>query len=609
MMLDGASVYGHPPRERAAETASSALIWPLLWMGFAVVWLLACGAQPAERVALDLTLLASVGDDGAYVVRRDGSAGPRWVHSGNGPVEVLVRPPGAAELRFGLAPEVSADRVEVVAESDHGSRRLVLESRGDGEWAADLSPFAAEPLRLRFHNRDTSPLEWRRPRIEGRAELPAPPLLAADARPPQPPINVLVYVVDTLRFDRLSAYGYERDTSPRLDELAARGTLFANAYAPGASTGPSVSGLFASRHPSELRAFLKPSGGAALTLAEAFSAAGYATAAFQANFFLSKPLGFGRGFDLYYVSRARREGRWRPLRAEKLHARVMQWLDARPAQPFFLFVQSMDVHEYQPLSPFRERFSRDGEPLRWLTDEEFMAMLDGEEGEITRLGDLYDATVAYNDHEIGRLLDALRERGLHDRTAVLVTADHGEPLGQRGHYMHGQSLHEEIVHVPLILYLPWQAGGRQVETVVSLLDVAPTLLDLAGVPVPVDFQGSSWLEARPAGEAPAVLGARVPLKFANLIETPAAWYMRQGPWKLMMDLERVRLFHLPSDPGEEHDVHQENPVQAAYLASQLSRHSPAFQKDWRKPPSLEEGLTAEEREQVEEALRALGYAR
>jgi arylsulfatase A-like enzyme len=269
----------------------------------------------------------------------------------------------------------------------------------------------------------------------------------------------------------------------------------------------------------------------------------------------------------------------------------------------------MDVHEYQPPSPFRERFSRDGKPLRWITDEEFMALLDGDEDGIPRLGDLYDATVAYNDHEIGRLLDALRERGLNDRTAVLVTADHGEPLGQRGHYMHGQSLHEEVVHVPVILYLPWQDGGRRVENVVSLLDVAPTLLDLAGVPVPVDFQGSSWLEALPADEAPAALGARVALEFTNRSEAPVAWYVRQGPWKLMMDLERVRLFHLPSDPGEERDVQREHPIQAAYLASHLASHSPAFQKDWRKPPPLEAGLTAEEREQLEEALRTLGYAR
>ena len=608
-MPDSVSVYGHAPRQRAAEAGGPGLIGPLLWVGFAVGWLLACGAQPAERVTLDLTLLASGGDDRAYVARRDGTGGPRWVHSGNDPVGVLVRPSGAAELRFGLAPEASADRVEVVAESDRGSRRLVLEARGDGEWAADLSPFAGEPLRLRFRKRDASLLEWRRPRIEGRAEQAAPPVLAADARPPRPPINVLLYVVDTLRRDRLSAYGYERNTSPHLDELAARGTLFANAYAPSASTGPSLSALFASRHPSEFSAFLKPSGGVAVTLAEAFSAAGYATAAFQANFFLSKPLGFGRGFDLYHVTRERREGRWRPLRAEQLHARVVEWLDTRPVQPFFLFVQSMDVHEYQPPSPFRERFGRDGEPLRWLTDEEFMAILDGDESGIARLGDLYDASVACNDHEIGRLLDALRERGLHDRTAVLVTADHGEPLGQRGHYMHGQSLHEEIVHVPLILYLPWQDGGRRVETVVSLLDVAPTLLGLAGVPVPVDFQGNNWLEARPAGGAPAVLGARVPLKFANRIEAPVAWYLRQGPWKLMMDSKRLRLFHLPSDPGEEHDVRRDHPVQAAYLASQLVRYSPAFQKGWRKPPSLEEVLTAEEREQVEEALQALGYAR
>lgn len=444
-------------------------------------------------------------------------------------------------------------------------------------------------------------------------------VLSAPPRPDGPPPNVLLYVVDTLRADHLSLYGYERETSPRLEELAERSFVFESAYAPGPHTIPSITSLFSSRYPSALGGRLAPDGAARRTLAEAFREAGYDTAAFQANLLLFASHGYARGFDPYRI--VRNDDAPGPGQADagRLHAEALEWLRAREGGPFFLYIQSMDVHyPYDPPGSWAERFQP---PDARTPQEQVVAHLPPDERAKAReeVEDMppetlqwlvwnnpnrYDACIAYADHEIGELLDALREDGLDRRTIVAVTADHGEPLGQRGVLEHGLSLHEELVRVPLVLHIPWQSEARRVPEIVSLRDLGPTLLDLAGVPVPESFAGQSWTRPRDAQAPPLAIGERLDLHTSR----PLAWYARQGPWKLILDGDGSRLYHLPSDPGEEKDVGSQHPEVAARLEDEIRRRSPAFAGSAAEPVPLDEGLSPEERRKLEEALRALGYA-
>lgn len=522
-------------------------------------------------------------------------------------LELFFWPPAASRLVLEGGATDGALRVSAAAE---GGAELEADLGGGAPWQVPLDRVAERPVRLRLANRSDRPRRWRRPRL--RADLrPAPPILASTPSADEPPPDVLLYVVDTLRADRLSLYGYGRPTSPELEELARRSHVFERAYAPGPHTVPSITSLFASRYPSELSGRLSPGGPARRTLAEAFREAGYRTAAFQANPLLFRSHGYARGFETYRTVRGHGS---RLARAEALHERVWKWLRSRPDGPFFLYVQSMDAHfPYDPPPEYARRF---GAPdpaagrdalLEGLTPEQRRAVR-GVPTEVLRRSmwaspDRYDAAVAYADAEIGALLDRLREAGLDGRTVVAVTADHGEPLGQRGELRHGLSLHEELVHVPLILRLPGQREPRRLDEVVSLLDLGPTLLDLAGVPIPESFEGRSWLRPRDPGSPPLAVGAR--LEFRT--NRPLGWFVRQGPWKLLLDADGAELFHLASDPLETTDVSERHPIAAGYLETELRRRSPAFARASPEPVALDEGLSEEERRKLDEALRALGY--
>jgi arylsulfatase A-like enzyme len=210
---------------------------------------------------------------------------------------------------------------------------------------------------------------------------------------------------------------------------------------------------------------------------------------------------------------------------------------------------------------------------------------------------LYDASVAYADHEIGALVAALEELPGGGRTVVVVTSDHGEPLGQRGDVYHGHSLYEELVHVPLLMLFPWRPEPARVEAIVGLGDLAPTLLDLAGLPVPDEFTGRSLLRPTDVLHPPSAVGSK----------DAEAWYIREGRWKLLLDLEDTRLFDLSADPLETRDVSDRHPVTTEYLTSRLMERTPALLDEWQAPAPMESGLDAAERESLEEALRALGY--
>ena len=438
-------------------------------------------------------------------------------------------------------------------------------------------------------------------------------LLGAGCAPEPPaPANLLLVSLDTTRADHLSAYGYARDTTPVLRELAAAGTRFAQAYAAAATTAPSHATLFTSLYPLAHGIVrngleLRP---AELTLAEILRERGYATAAFVSSFVLDARFGFAQGFELYDDDfdpgqasfPAGHEWRDQEIpggfdrRADETTRRTVEWLATGrdPARPFFLFVHYFDPHApMSPPEPYAARFAPEpGAPRLDLR--------------ISR----YDGEIAFVDEQIGALLDALARAGLDERTLVAVTADHGEGLLQHGQMAHGVHLYDEAVRVPLLLRWPGVVpAGRVVETPVALVDLAPTLLELLGVPAQErGFQGGSLARALAEG------GALDPERPVHLQrrhydgeQVGDEWVegdlygVRQGRWKYLEsgDGSRRELYDLAEDPGETVNLEASHPAEARRLAAGIARWKAASRRGGEAPKDL----TGSERE----GLRALGY--
>jgi arylsulfatase A-like enzyme/Tfp pilus assembly protein PilF len=299
----------------------------------------------------------------------------------------------------------------------------------------------------------------------------APPNTAASPRP-----NIVLITLDTTRADRMGFLGSERGLTPNLDEFARRGVVFARAYAQVPLTTPSHATILTGTYPrfNHVNYMGDPLGKALPFLPEILRRNGYRTAAFVGALVLDPRKlapGFERGFDIYDAGFHRRRGsedRYRSLerRGEEVVNRALAWLSRQPAGPFFLWVHLYDPHDpYSPPEPYKTRYQ--AEP--------------------------YDGEIAYTDSAVGRLLTGLRTRGLFDGALIAVMADHGEAFGEHGENHHGIFLYDETIHVPLLFKLPGQHSSRKVETGVALVDVAPTILQAAHLPIPSVMQGESLL--------------------------------------------------------------------------------------------------------------------
>lgn len=299
----------------------------------------------------------------------------------------------------------------------------------------------------------------------------APPNTDASPSP-----NIVLITLDTTRADRMGFLGSERGLTPNLDELARRGVVFSRAYAQVPLTTPSHATILTGTYPAfnHVNYMGDPLGKALPFLPEILHRNGYRTAAFVGALVLDPRKlapGFERGFGIYDAGFHRRRGsedRYRSLerRGEEVVNRALAWLSKQPAGPFFLWVHLYDPHDpYSPPEPYQTRYQ--AEP--------------------------YDGEIAYTDSVVGRLITGLRARGLFDGALLAVMADHGEAFGEHGENHHGIFLYDETIHVPLLFKLPGQHSPRKVETGVGLVDVAPTILQAAHLPVPPVMQGESLL--------------------------------------------------------------------------------------------------------------------
>jgi arylsulfatase A-like enzyme len=311
--------------------------------------------------------------------------------------------------------------------------------------------------------------------------------------------------VDTLRADRLGAYGFHLATSPAIDRLAAQGVVFERAISGASFTSASHASIMTSRYTRE-HTIGYENGGTRLegitTVAEIFNEEGYQTAAFVGNIFLDRISGLDRGFEIYDdelpSAELNRKFSFERI-AEQTTDRALLWLKNRDSRPFFLWVHYQDPHgPYTPPPEYKGRFQPefrpDERPLPVL--KEVMGLngipsyqeLDG-----VRRPSIYETRyaeeIAYADHWIGELISHVDAVASDAETIVVLTADHGESLGEGGRYFsHGSSTAPDQAHIPLILRAPGLPEGRRTE-IVHHVDVMPTLLDLVGFETPADTSG------------------------------------------------------------------------------------------------------------------------
>ncbi len=428
--------------------------------------------------------------------------------------------------------------------------------------------------------------------------------------------SVLLITLDTTRADHCSAYGYARPTTPRLDALARSGARFEAAYAPTASTGPSHSSMFTGLLPlwhgvMKNGQVLPPE---RTTLAERLHAAGYRTAAVVSSFAVDHRFGLDQGFDSY-DDRFSGQGAtvhqetWehnvvgKPFdrRADETRGRAVEWLRSQgylePRQkrdegpPFFLWVHFFDPHSpYDPPPAHAALFPPLGP------------------GDVETRVAAYDAEIHFADEEMGRLLDALDAAGRLDRTLVVVAGDHGEGLMQHGHMEHGIFIYEEAVRVPLVVR---GAAGRPLASTISspveLVDLTPTILDLAGLSAPAGpLQGRS-LAGVLRDQAPADPGREIFLQRrryddrlpGGVMVKGDKYGLRAGRWKYIeaRDEGTYELFDLAADPQESRNLRASSPDQAALMSRRLEAWTS------RAPAIAPMAVRPEDAEQ----LRALGY--
>jgi arylsulfatase A-like enzyme len=447
--------------------------------------------------------------------------------------------------------------------------------------------------------------------------------------------NVVLVTVDSLRADHVGWYGYGRETTPVVDELADDGLSF-DCFANANWTRASFPSIVTSTYPLECGGF-EYLADERTTVGEAIQRDGPTTAAFHSNLWLSRDYNYERGFDHFYDSKSDpsllarlrtylklnldHDGLiYRTLQtlydvteektgvdvgqtykdAETITDEALDWLSGVD-DPFFCWVHYMDVHHpYVPHDDAAEALGidldiseREAVQLRRKMLEEPDTVTDAE---FQTLLDLYDAEIRYTDAQIGRLKEAVDARFGTDETAFVVTADHGEEFLEHGRFSHNDGMYDEVLSVPLVLSGGCvDADGHQ-EGLVELLDIAPTCCDLAGVSVPDEYRGRSVLDTSGSGTDTTIISETTSgeeFKFA----------IRTREWKYIWDRDSgvTELYDLTADPEEQDNVVDEREDVAAEFREQLESHIDDIRATNTDLPDVEMDTETEER------LQNLGY--
>ncbi len=537
--------------------------------------------SPAELLVGEASSRSLVVPDGwslGYAIEVPEGARLRGRLRGTGNLEVVAVRDGAPETRIGS----------------------ITAAEGGAEVDLSLGSVAGEIVRLDLRASGGAP------------RFTTPAIVTLDGAParPRPHLrNVLVYLTDTLRADKLRPYRADtRVRTPRLDAWVEHASVMVHGHSQENWTKPSVttllSGLFPWEHHATTEEAIVP---AAVDLAsERFLREGFHTGAFIANGFCSDRFGFRQGWSTFrnYIREGLR------TQAEFVAHDVLDWLDQRPQEvPFFLYVHTIDPHvPYLP--PAAELALYDPDPYTGIVDfnrdRELLERV--KSGSITlnerdraHLEALYDGEITYHDTHFGAIMEGLERRGLADDTIVVFTADHGEEFYDHGSVGHGHSVYEELIHVPLIVRIPGVTDGAQrIDDVVGLVDVLPTIYEALGRPVPDDLSGDSFL--------PLLLGESSDAPRASVTGFMEGWRaLDVGRLKLIQRTERTSmLFDTISDPGETRDLAAERPIALRYARGLLGLVLAGVERATHRREIAAESLHIDPT--TREQLEQLGYA-
>lgn len=409
-------------------------------------------------------------------------------------------------------------------------------------------------------------------------------LVAWSQKPATAHPNVVLITLDTTRADRMGFLGSDRGLTPNLDNLSRHATVFSHAYAQVPLTTPSHAAILTGTYPqfSHIDYMGDRLGKDLPYLPDILRRNGYRTAAFVGALVLEpKKLapGFERGFDVYDAGFHRRgssEDRYRSTerRGEEVVKRALAWLNRRPAGPFFLWVHLYDPHDpYSPPEPYRTRYK--SQP--------------------------YDGEIAYTDSVVGKLIAGLRAKKLLDSALVAIMADHGEAFGEHGEEHHGIFLYDETIHVPLLMKTPGQQSGKNVETPVGLVDVAPTILRAIHLPIPAAVQGRSLVNTLKA--PPGVKIEPFPIYSESGYGRLSFGWSKLQAWRtaryLYIEAPARELYDMSADPLAEHNLAATSKPIADTTAAQVAE----FYKKTAGTPAERKKL---DWQQIE-SLHALGY--
>ncbi len=466
--------------------------------------------------------------------------------------------------------------------------------------------------------------------------------------------NILFIVVDTLRADSLSCYGYEKIKTPNIDSLAHNGVLFEHAISQAPWTLPSMASLFTSFYPSvhngEKRRTSKtpniPStsyskiNGNITWLPEILKNAGYQAQAFIVNPVLAQSFGFSKGYDEFFnlmypstddKSKKRRAFLWTYLLGTEIISenvfyktfvaknenttitqRTINWLEASKQKPFFLWVHYLDPHfPYERDKIYNLASSYNGR----LKDEGFVRTLDkffiwlGKYNLTTAdknyLKLIYDEEIMFVDEEIGLILKKLKELGIDNNTLIVLTSDHGEEFWEHNYYEHGHSLYQELVHVPMIFYYPKKfPKGLKITSQVRSIDVMPTILEMLSIRHDLNMQGESLL--------PLIAGEETKDRVAfseSLLYYVERKSIRDGKYSFIFfpDYNKMELYNIQEDPLELNNIVLQNPRLALEFKNKILN----WQKDCNEIKEslvhVDSSKDVEFNDDAKQRLKSLGY--
>jgi len=454
------------------------------------------------------------------------------------------------------------------------------------------------------------------------------PQSTRDPGPPAQP-NVLLITLDTVRARVLSSYGNPKPSSPNVDRLASEGIRFTNVFATDHWTLPTHASLLTGEYPSDHHATSETNmlPRAADTLPERLRRVGYKTAAFVSNAWVSRRRGFAQGFHSYNES-------WRGAQTRDTHTldretvrAAKEWLAKtvkRRETPFFMFINLNGAHlPYVPEPLVLIELTTESRPVervkRLKQVKGMWRYLGGtvklDEFDFQIMREMYEAEVAMVDALVGELVEALRVHELLDDTLIIVTADHGENIGDHGRIDHTLSMHETTLHIPLVMrYSPRFAAGTVDDRLVSQVDVAPTILDIAGLAERYpEMVGRSLVNPDRLDRAFIIAENDRPINGIDVIGRLAPSFdtttidnrvrvLRTNSHKLIWTTDGdTQLFDIVADPGEENDISESQAELRDQLLAQLI--------EWMAERRVEEDpevFESEDRETFKQ-LKALGY--